>query len=88
MTLHCDFQNSKKTIEHSDHWIMTGWYGEQWDFQTMKRQWNILIHWIMAGWHGEQWDFQSALVFVNDIENSGTFMFYKTIHSAHNDMRS
>ncbi len=42
----------------------------------------------MAGWHGEQWDFQSALVFVNDIENSGTFMFYKTIHSAHNDKRS
>jgi hypothetical protein len=29
-----DFQNNEKTMEHSDHWIMTGWHGEQWDFQN------------------------------------------------------
>jgi hypothetical protein len=30
-------------MEHSDHWIMTGWHRELWDFKTMKRWWNILI---------------------------------------------
>jgi hypothetical protein len=24
-----DFQNSEKTMEHPDHWIMTGWHEEQ-----------------------------------------------------------
>jgi hypothetical protein len=24
-------------MEHSDHWIMTGWHGEQWDFQNNKK---------------------------------------------------
>jgi hypothetical protein len=30
-------------MEHSDHWIMTGWHREQRDFKTMKRQWNIPV---------------------------------------------
>jgi hypothetical protein len=37
------FQNNEKTMEHSDHWIMTGWHREQRDFKTMKRQWNIPV---------------------------------------------
>ena len=24
-------------MEHSDHWIMTGWHGEQWDFQNNEK---------------------------------------------------
>ncbi len=44
-------------MKHSDHWIMTGWHGEQWDFKTMKRSMEHSDHWIMTGWHGEQWDF-------------------------------
>jgi hypothetical protein len=32
-----------KSVKQSDHWIMTGWHGEQWDFQNNKRQWNIQI---------------------------------------------
>ena len=31
------FQNNEKMMEHSDHWIMTGWHRELWDFKTMKR---------------------------------------------------
>jgi hypothetical protein len=30
-------QNNEKTMEHSDHWIMTGWHEEQWDFQNNKK---------------------------------------------------
>jgi hypothetical protein len=44
----------KPQMEHSDHWIVPGWHGEQWDFQNNEKTWNILI----TGWHGEQWDFQ------------------------------
>ena len=38
-----DFQNNEKTMEHSDHWIMTGCMENSEIFKTMKRQWNILI---------------------------------------------
>ena len=31
------FRNNEKTIEHSDHWIMTEWHGEQWDFQNNEK---------------------------------------------------
>jgi hypothetical protein len=24
-------------MEHSDHWIVTGWHGEQWDMQSNKK---------------------------------------------------
>ena len=24
-------------MEHSDHWITTGWHGEQWDFQNNEK---------------------------------------------------
>jgi hypothetical protein len=43
-----------KTMEHSDHWIMTGWHGEQWDFQNNEKTMEHSDHWIMTGWHGEQ----------------------------------
>ena len=50
-----DFQNNEKTMEHSDHWIMTGWrHGEQWDFQNNEKTMEHSDHWIMTGWHGEQ----------------------------------
>jgi hypothetical protein len=39
------FSNNEKTMEHSDHWIMTGWYGGQWDFQNNKHS----DHWIVTG---------------------------------------
>ena len=32
-----DFQTNKKTMEHSDHWIVIGWHGEQWDFQNIEK---------------------------------------------------
>jgi hypothetical protein len=32
-----DFQNNEKTTKHSDHWVMTGWHGEQWDFQNNEK---------------------------------------------------
>jgi hypothetical protein len=38
-----DFQNNEKTMEHSDHWIMTAGMDNNRIFKTMKRQWNILI---------------------------------------------
>ena len=31
------FSKRWKTVEHSDHWIMTGWHGEQWDFQNNEK---------------------------------------------------
>jgi hypothetical protein len=46
-------------MEHSDHWIMTGWHGEQWDFQNNKKTMTHSDHWIITGWHGEQWDFRN-----------------------------
>jgi hypothetical protein len=65
--LHCptrfqvnrDFQNNKKTMEHSDHWIVTGWHGKQWDFQNNEKTMEHSDHWIVTGWHGEQCDFQN-----------------------------
>ena len=45
-----------KDNEHSDHWIMTGWHGEQWDFQNNEKHSD---HWIMTGRNGEQWEFQN-----------------------------
>jgi hypothetical protein len=38
-------------MEHSDHWIMTGWRGEQWDFQNNVKTMEHSDHWIMTGWH-------------------------------------
>jgi hypothetical protein len=35
-----DSQNNEKpekTMERSDHRIMTGWHGEQWDFQNNEK---------------------------------------------------
>ena len=46
-------------MEHSDHWIMTGWRREQWYFQNNEKIMEHSDHWIMIGWHGEQWDFQT-----------------------------
>jgi hypothetical protein len=39
-------------MEHSHHWIMTGWHGEQWDFQNNEKTMEHSDHWIMTGWHG------------------------------------
>jgi hypothetical protein len=50
----CRFLNIEKTMEHSDHWIMTGWHGEQWDFQNNEKTMEHSDRWIMTGWHGEQ----------------------------------
>ena len=44
-----DFQNNEKTMEHSDHWIMTEWHGEQWDFQNNEKTMEHSDHWIMTG---------------------------------------
>ena len=56
-----DFQNNKKTMEHSDHRIMTGWHGEQLDFQNNGKTMEHSDHWIMmTGWHGEQWIFKTT----------------------------
>jgi hypothetical protein len=35
-------------MEHSDHWIMTGWHGEQWDFQNNEKTMEHFDHWIMT----------------------------------------
>jgi hypothetical protein len=50
---------NEKTMEHSDHWIMTGWHGEQRDFQNNEKTMEHSDHWIMTGWHEEQRDFQN-----------------------------
>jgi hypothetical protein len=44
-----DFQNNEKTTKHSDHWVMTGWHGEQWDFQNNETTMEHSDHWIMTG---------------------------------------
>jgi hypothetical protein len=33
-----DFQNNEKIMEHSDHWIVTGWHGGHWDFQNNEKK--------------------------------------------------
>jgi hypothetical protein len=38
-------------MEHSDHWIMTGWRGEQRDFQNNEKTMEHFHHLIMTGWH-------------------------------------
>jgi hypothetical protein len=38
-------------MEHSDHWIMTGWHGQQWDFQNNETTMEHSDHWIMTEWH-------------------------------------
>ena len=43
-----DFQNNEKTMEHFDHWIMTGWRGEQWDFQNNEKTMEHFDHLIMT----------------------------------------
>jgi hypothetical protein len=43
-----NFQNNKKTMKHSDHWIMTGWHIEQWNFQNNKKTMKHSDHWIMT----------------------------------------
>ena len=37
---------NEKTMEHSDHWIMTGWHGEQWDFQYNGTFWPLDQDWM------------------------------------------
>jgi hypothetical protein len=48
-------------MEHSDPWIMTGWYGEQWGFQNNEKTMEHSDPWITTGWHGEQCGFQNVL---------------------------
>jgi hypothetical protein len=33
-------------MEHSDHWITTGWHGEQWEFQNNEKTMEHSDHWI------------------------------------------
>jgi hypothetical protein len=33
-------------MEHSDHWIVTGWHGEQWDFQNNEKTMEHSDHWM------------------------------------------
>jgi hypothetical protein len=33
-------------MEHSDHWITTGWHGEQWDFQNNEKTMEHSDRWI------------------------------------------
>ena len=49
----------EKTMEHSDHRIMTEWHGKHWDFQSNEKTMEHSDHWIMTEWHGEQRDFQN-----------------------------
>jgi hypothetical protein len=35
-------------MEYSDHCIMTGWHGEQWDFQNNERTMEHSDHWIVT----------------------------------------
>jgi hypothetical protein len=35
-------------MKHSDHWIMTGWHGEQRDFQNNEKTMKHSDHWIMT----------------------------------------
>ena len=44
-------------MEHSDHWIMTGWRGEQWDFQNNGTFWSLDHDWVAWRTVGfsEQW---------------------------------
>jgi hypothetical protein len=48
-------------MEHSDHWIMTGWHGEQWVFQNNEKTMEHPDHWIM----------------IDSMENSGIFKTMK-----------
>ena len=41
------FQNIEKTMKDSDHWIMTRWYGEQWNFQNNEKTMDHSDHWII-----------------------------------------
>jgi hypothetical protein len=38
-------------MKHSDHWIVTGWHGEQWGFQNNEKTMKHSDHWTMTGWH-------------------------------------
>jgi hypothetical protein len=42
-------RNNENTTKHSNHWIMTGWHGEQWDFQNNEKTMEHSDHWIMTG---------------------------------------
>ena len=44
-----DFQNNEKTMEHSDHWIMTEMHGELWDSQNNEKTMEHSNRWIMTG---------------------------------------
>jgi hypothetical protein len=49
-------------MEHSDHWIMTGWHGEQWDFQNNEKTMEHIL--ITGSW-------------LDGMENSGIFKTMK-----------
>jgi hypothetical protein len=52
-------------MEHSDHWIRTGWHGSQWHFQNNEKTMEHSDHWIQSadrivkGWQRKQWDLQN-----------------------------
>ena len=48
------FSKQWKDNEHSDHWIMTGWHGEQWGFQSNEKTMEHSLDGTIdpfTGWH-------------------------------------
>jgi hypothetical protein len=45
-------------MEHSDHWIVTGWYGNCGIFKTIETM-EHSDHWIVTGWHGNSGIFKT-----------------------------
>jgi hypothetical protein len=37
-------------MEHSDHWNVTGWHGEQLDFENNEKTMEHSDHWNVTGW--------------------------------------
>ena len=60
-----DFKNNEKTMEHSNHWVMTGRHAEQWDFRNNEKTMEHSDHWIMND--GEH------LGFFKQRKDNGTF---------------
>jgi hypothetical protein len=57
-----DFQNNKKTTEHSDHFSFTA---TRYINHVLLA---TLVHWIVTGWLGEQ-----CMGFLKQRRDSGTF---------------
>jgi hypothetical protein len=84
-----DFQNNRKTMEQSHHWIMTGWHGEQWDFRNNEKTMERFDHWMSGSWQDgmenseifktmkRQWNILITGSWLDGMENSEIFKTMK-----------